>query len=232
MNRHVPIALLTAMGIFAAGCTNAEYSDKAKVTLSDGDSNSVNGSLNVKAGEPAKSAATVNGSIRIDDEAAVTSADTVNGNITVGERATARSLTTVNGSITLSDGVKVTNDVTTVNGALTLDKGADVSGKLENVNGHIRLTEAHVGGGIHTSNGDIEVGTNSKVEGGIKIEREGMGFHFGKNRIPVVVIGPGAVVDGPLTFERKVTLYVSDSAKIGPVTGAEAVKFSGNSPPG
>jgi DUF4097 and DUF4098 domain-containing protein YvlB len=220
------------MGVFGAGCTNAEYSDKEKIDVNDGDGSSVNGSISVKAGQPAKSVSTVNGSVRIDDEAAVTSADTVNGNIAVGERATAASLTTVNGSITLEDGVKVTRDVTTVNGALTLDKGADVTGKLQNVNGHIRLSEAHVGGGIQTSNGDIEVGANSKVEGGIKIEREGMGFHFGKNRIPRVVIGPNAVVDGPLTFERKVTLYVSDSAKIGPVTGAEAVKFSGNNPPG
>jgi cytoskeletal protein CcmA (bactofilin family) len=141
-------------------------------------------------------------------------------------------LETVNGSITLDDGVKVANNVTTVNGKLILDKGADVGGRLENVNGTIRLTEAHVGKGIHTTSGDIEIGANSKVEGGIKVEREGMGFHFGKNSIPRIVIGPGAVVEGPLTFERKVNLYVSDSAKIGPVTGAEAVKFSGENPPG
>jgi hypothetical protein len=233
MNRYVPLAMLAVMGIFSAACTNADYNDDKEVNDSGkGKTSSVNGSISVRAGQPAQDVETVNGSIRIDDDAAVNSGETVNGSITVGQRATARSLETVNGSITLDDGVKVAKDVETVNGKLILDKGADVGGKLGNVNGEIRLTEAHVGGGIHTTSGDIEIGANSKVEGGIKVEREGMGFHFGKNSVPRVVIGPGAVVDGNLTFERKVNLYVSDTAKIGPVTGAEAVKFSGATPPG
>jgi DUF4097 and DUF4098 domain-containing protein YvlB len=233
MNRYVPIAMLAVIGIFA-GCTNADYSDDKEANSDDGGgkTSSVNGSISVQAGQPATNVETVNGSIKVDDEGAVTTGETVNGSITLGQHATAKSLETVNGAITLDDGVKVSSDVTTVNGKLTLDKGADVGGRLENVNGTIRLTEAHVGGGIHTTSGDIEIGANSKVEGGIKVERESMGFHFGKNSVPRVVIGPGAVVDGPLTFQRKVNLYVSDSAKIGPVTGAEAVKFSGDRPPG
>ena len=231
MNRYVPIAMLAALGVLT-GCTNADYSDDKEASSGSGKTSAVNGSISVRAGQPAQDVETVNGSIRIDDEAAVTDGETVNGSISLGQRATAQSLETVNGAITLEDGVKVAKDVTTVNGKLTLDKGADVGGKLENVNGTIRLTEAHVAGGIRTTSGDIEIGANSKVEGGIKIERESMGFHFGKNSVPRVVIGPGAVVDGPLTFERKVNLYVSDTAKVGPVTGAEAVKFSGETPPG
>jgi hypothetical protein len=38
-------------------------------------------------------------------------------------------------------------------------------------------------------------------------------------------------VQGDLRFERKVRLLVSDKATIGPVTGATAVPFSGDSPP-
>jgi hypothetical protein len=48
---------------------------------------------------------------------------------------------------------------------------------------------------------------------------------------PVIVIGPGATVQGELRFERKVKLYVSDKATIGTVIGATAVPFSGETPP-
>jgi len=45
-----------------------------------------------------------------------------------------------------------------------------------------------------------------------------------------VVIGPGAVVKGTLSFQREVKLYVSDRATIGPVEGATVNKFSGEHP--
>ncbi len=49
---------------------------------------------------------------------------------------------------------------------------------------------------------------------------------------PRVVVGPGATVEGAMKFDRAVRLYVSDTATIGPVTGATPVKFSGDQPPG
>jgi hypothetical protein len=39
------------------------------------------------------------------------------------------------------------------------------------------------------------------------------------------------VIRGKLHFDRKVALYVSDHASIGPVEGAKAIVFSGNHPP-
>jgi hypothetical protein len=39
------------------------------------------------------------------------------------------------------------------------------------------------------------------------------------------------VVDGPLVFEREVKLYVHDSARIGQVSGATVVHYSGDRPP-
>ena len=42
---------------------------------------------------------------------------------------------------------------------------------------------------------------------------------------------PGAVVQGDLRFEREVTLYVSDKATIGRVSGATAIIFAGESAP-
>jgi hypothetical protein len=74
------------------------------------------------------------------------------------------------------------------------------------------------------------------VENGIRVKRSfclciNAGV-FSNPRVanPRVVIGPGAVVQGPLVFERKVTLYVSDTATIGDVVGATSVRFSGLSP--
>ncbi len=118
-----------------------------------------------------------------------------------------------------------------MNGSITLDNGADVAGKLTNVNGGIKLDAAHVGGGIATVNGDITVGANSRVEGGIFVDENHSLLNWGTSHKPRIVIGPHAVVQGKLTFKREVDLYVSDSATIGAVEGASVQKFSGDQPP-
>ncbi len=225
-----------AAAALLCACMNMEDSsggDKGSSASEGGSRQTVNQSVSVQAGEKTGDVSTVNGSVRIANDAAVETAETVNGSITLGANSTAASLSTVNGGITLDKGARVAGKVATVNGSMTLAEGADVTGRLGNVNGHIRLDAAHVGGGITTTNGDIDIGANSRVEGGILVEKQSSPFNFswGKRNVPRVVIGPGAVVDGTLRFERKVELYVSDTAKIGPVEGAEPVKFSGDEPP-
>jgi len=106
-----------------------------------------------------------------------------------------------------------------------------VSGKVSNVNGGIALTAAHVGGGIETTSGDIDVGANSHVDGGILVNQDNSWFHFGVSRDPRIVIGPHAVVQGDLVFKRTVQLYVSDSATVGKIDGAKPIKFTGDKPP-
>jgi hypothetical protein len=232
-----PVFVLTAALGILAGCINAS-DDQQKAVNSDltasgaGGTRTVNGSIHVPAGQANGDIATVNGSIHVDDNAALTEAHTVNGSIGIGAHATANSLNTVNGGITLADGAHISHDISSVNGGLTLKNGADVDGPIANVNGDIVLQGAHVAGGITTVNGDINVGSNSHVEGGILVKRESSSwFHFGNSK-PKIVIGPGAVVQGNLHFEREVALYVSDTATIGPVSGATPVKFSGPNPPG
>jgi hypothetical protein len=196
----------------------------------DGDgSTKVNGSVHVPAGKAADEARTVNGSVHIDDNATVTSASTVNGSIRLGEHASATSLKTVNGSVTLGKGARVSESAGSVNGDLTLADGAEVGGHLTNVNGKIRLDSAHVAGGIKTVNGGINILGASRVENGIMVDKPS-GIMF-NSEDPVIVIGPGAIVQGDLRFERKVKLYVSDKATIGTVIGATAVPFSGETPP-
>jgi hypothetical protein len=193
------------------------------------DTDKVNGSVHVEAGQQAGDVSTVNGAVRVAAGASVHEASTVNGAVELGDKAQATSLGTVNGAISMGRGSRVSGEVDTVNGRIELAEGADVGGKLGNVNGTIVLDAAHVAGGIHTVGGDITVGANSHVEGGILVEKPSGWFNF-NNRTPVVVIGPHAVVQGTLEFRREVELKVSDSAQIGPVKGATVVKFSGATP--
>jgi hypothetical protein len=233
----LPLALLALLAL--GGCINESDSGgsgggsnkvNGSVTAGEGGAQTVNGSIRVPDGQHTKTVSTVNGSIHISPNAVVEEARTVNGSIAVGEHAGADALGTVNGGVTLDPGAHVTRSVATVNGALHLTD-AEVGGLLSNVNGAIDLQAAHVGGGIHTVNGDIDVGTNSHVEGGILVQKPSPSLFNWGNRTPRIVIGPGAVVQGELRFERPVQLYVSDKATIGPVTGASPIRFSGDHPP-
>ncbi|HET6430648.1 hypothetical protein [Dyella sp.] len=190
----------------------------------------VNGSVTVETGQSAGDVSTVNGAVRVQDGATVREASTVNGAVELGEKAHAREIGTVNGAITLGAGSQVSGKVEAVNGSIRLDRGAEVGGHASNVNGSISLDAAHVAGGLGTVAGDITVGADSRVEGGIVVDKPGGWFHLGHQRTPHVVIGPHAVVQGTLDFRREVVLQVSDTAQIGPVKGATPVKFSGATP--
>lgn len=197
--------------------------------LARDDIDKVNGSIEVRNGEQAGNLSTVNGGIRIDAAGSAGEVSTVNGGIRLGDQARAESLETVNGGIEIGDGARVAGTVETVNGGVRLGKSADVGGRATTVNGRIALAAAHIGGGIETVGGDIEVGADSRVEGGILVKKPG-GWSWGESRKPRIVIGPRAVVQGALTFERDVELHVSDSATIGAIKGATATKFSGEQP--
>lgn len=199
------------------------------------DASTVNGSVHVEANAKADKASTVNGSIHLAEGARVGRVETVNGGVDLAEHATADRVTTVNGHVTLASNATVTGDVTAVNGALSLATGSAVNGKLTNVNSHITVDGAHIGQGITTVNGDIDITGNAVVDGGIKVVKPKdngiFGIHFGSDNVPTITIGPGATVNGPLTFERPVKLFISDQAHVaGPITGAQAVKFPGATP--
>ena len=175
----------------------------APLAHAEEDISKVNGSIEAAAGQHYRDLETVNGSIRIGDGTQARDASTVNGSITVGDRAQVDGLETVNGAIRLGTGVKVSSGIETVNGAIGL-VGTELAGDIE------------------TLNGDVTVGIGSRVKGGITVERNTGWFQGKGRRDPRVVIGPDAVVEGPLVFKREVHLHVHRSARIGPVTGAEA----------
>lgn len=211
----LPLALSLALPAFAAQ-----------------DIDKVNGSITVEAGQEAGDLSTVNGSIKIGAGARTGKAETVNGSITVAENVTAGGLETVNGSIRVSGNGKLSSDVETVNGGVFVDRGGDVRGSIETVNGAVGLVDTDLTGGITTVNGDVTVGVDSHVKGGIRYNKPNRSWFSFNQRDPKVIIGPNAIVEGPLVFERKVELYVHSSAKTGPVTGATPVRFDGATPPG
>ena len=190
------------------------------------------GNIEVAAGDHTGNLSTVNGSSRYGENAVVGTAHAVNGSISLESHASAAELQTVNGPIELAPHARVSGKLHTVNGKLvSLADGSEVGGALVNVNGAIKVAAAHVGSGIDTVSGGIELGPNAHVDGGIHVRKPGGFFNFSAEDVPRIVIGPGSVVGGTLNFERPVKLYVSDKATIGPVQGATAVTVSGERPP-
>jgi cytoskeletal protein CcmA (bactofilin family) len=197
-----------------------------------GENSRVMGDIEVAAGEHTADVSTVNGSIHIRENAVVGNAHTVNGSISVDPHASTAELETVNGSIRLGQGARASGEVHTVNGELSLANDAEVSGSLQNVNGAIRVAAAHVGGSIETVAGGIELGPDAHVDGGIHVHADNSLWGWDGGNVPRIVIGPGCRVGGALNFERKVSLYLSDNATVGPVQGATPVRYSGERPPG
>ena len=188
----------------------------------------VNGSIVAQAGKPYGDVDTVNGSITLEPGAMVDDAETVNGSIRARDDITANRLSTVNGSIRVGERARIRGGVETVNGSIFIDRGSTVGDDVATVNGAIGLVDTDVAGDIETVSGDITVGVGSHVSGGITVHKPGSNWfpvQVNKRR-PRIVIGPGAVVEGPLKFEREVSLYVHETARTGPVSGATATPYS------
>ena len=190
------------------------------------DIDKVNGSITAEASQTYGSLETVNGSIHIESGARVEDAETVNGSIKAADNIHADSLSTVNGSIRVGEQARIGGPIETVNGSVFVDRGGNIARNVETVNGAIGLVDTDLGGNIETVNGDITVGAGSHVKGGIKVEKpNSQWMSIGKRKPPRIIVGPNARIDGALVFEREVKLYVHRSAKIGPVTGATAIRY-------
>ena len=223
MNRTLLFTVLLA----TAGVAQAHDEQRIR------DIDKVNGSITAEAGQFYGDLSTVNGGIDLQRGAKVEDVETVNGGIEAGDEVVARSVSTVNGGIRFGQRAQVDGDVETVNGGIFFDRGSNVRRGVSTVNGGIGLVDTDLGGGIETVNGDITVGVGSHVKGGIHVEKPSgnMGMQWGKQRIPRIVIGPNAVVDGALVFERDVVLYVHDTARIGSVRGATPKSYNTATPP-
>jgi len=215
------LTVALALSLAAVASTAAAQEDISKV----------NGSISAEPGQRYGDLDTVNGSIRVDDGVETGDIETVNGGIKVGDGARTGSISTVNGGVRLAGGVIARGNVETVNGSIFADRRSQIEGSVETVNGGIGLVETRLAGDIETVNGDVTVGVGSVVNGGIHIKKPSFSISLTPNRKPRVIIGPNAVVNGALQFEREVVLYVHRSAKTGTVTGATPVAFDTDTAP-
>ena len=193
----------------------------------------INGRIVAEAGQQYGNLDTVNGSIELGNGVRAADVETVNGSIRGGNDVAAADVSTVNGSIQLGERARIGGSVETVNGSLFIGRGGDVRGNVQTVNGGIGVVDTDIGGDIGTVNGDITVGVGSHVRGGLRVEQPGKSWlpRFGKARIPRIVIGPDAVVDGPLVFEREVKLYLHATARTGSIRGASAQRYTARTAP-
>jgi len=116
--------------------------------------------------------------------------------------------------------------VSTAGGSIVLDDHADVAGRVSTRTGN-PSQNAHVGGGIVI---DVATSTSVRIARGERDSRETILLPVHQCRLvlqPPRGCRAGRGVQGPLIFERKVMLYVSDTATIGDVVGATSVRFSG-----
>lgn len=203
----------------------------------------------VPEGAAAKAISTANGDVRIGAGAHVDSIKTVSGEVAVGARAVIKKgIRTVSGGIFVGAGGSVGGNVGAASGPVTLGPGASAKGRVSSVTGEVRLLPgarvagdavtangnivldaASVGGNVHSSLGDIEVGAHSAVGGGIRVKRPRLSQAVA--RPPRVIVGPEATVTGSLVFEHPVELFVHSTARIGEVFGATPVRFTSVFPP-
>ncbi|MCL7715540.1 hypothetical protein [Stenotrophomonas mori] len=215
MKRLLLLALLLPLGQAMAG----------------DDISKVNGSIRTDANGVYRDLDTVNGSIHLASHVRARDVDTVNGSIRADEYVQARNLETVNGTIRSGTGLVVSGGLETVNGSIFVDQGGRISDDVETVNGSIGLVRSEVGGDVKTVNGDITIGVGSHVRGGVRVSKPTFSLSLTPPRRPRVIVGPEAVVEGTLSFEREVRLYVHESARIGPVSGATVRRFDTESAP-
>jgi DUF4097 and DUF4098 domain-containing protein YvlB len=218
--RRTLLALALALAMTGAQAHNEDQ----------GDISHVNGGITAEAGHTYGDLDTVNGGISLRAGSVADDVETVNGGISIEDDVQVHSLETVNGGIHADQRVKVAGDAQTVNGGLSFDFNSRVGGDVATVNGGIKIKQTEVIGEVRTVNGDITIGAKSLVHQGIKVEKP-HGISWGKQRTPRIVIGPNAVVQGTLTFERQVELFVHTTAKIGTVTGATAHPYTDTLPP-
>ena len=214
----------------ALACPAALAHDDDDSTAKGGNISHVNRGITAEAGRQYGDLETVNGGISIEAGASADTVETVNGGISVDDHARLGSLETVNGGITAGQDVQVARGAETVNGGIRFEFGSSVGRDVTTVNGGITVKKTHVGGRIETVNGDITVGNGSVVEGGILVQKP-QGISWGRQRTPRIIIGPNAVVNGTLRFEREVELFVHPSAKIGAVSGATVQRYTDTLPP-
>jgi hypothetical protein len=187
----------------------------------------------LKSGEPHGSVYSVDGDVHVQPLAHVRKISVVDGDILLGNWAHASGLRSVDGRIALGHGAVCTGDVKTVTGRIQLADGVRVDGGVHTLTGSIDADNAYIGGRLETVAGRVRLTGATHVAKGILLPKPDPSMtvdHHEERRVPVLVIGPGVVVDGPIVAMRGGVLKVSRKAKIGEVHGIAVQWFDGAAP--
>lgn len=225
------VVILFAVTALGAGCNASVNED---ITVAEGARHrgsemTINGDVEIGRNADASTSdfKTVNGSIRVGDGAKVSNCATVNGKLVFGDNTESGDLKTVNGNLRLGKNARVNGRIQLVNGSIELNKGTIVSRDVATVNGKIEMWGTEVGGDLSNVNGGMLVTEGSTVKGDLIVREASDDPH---SKRPRIIIGPDSRVVGELIFERPVKLYIHETARTGPITGAEAQSFSGDEP--
>lgn len=223
-------ALLSGALLTACNASVNEDVHVTGATHGDGGAVTLNGDVFVEADTVREDGdfSTVNGNIRVAERAHVQSVRAVNGSIILAASAHAHDVESVNGRFELGPDAQISGSVKLVNGDVSLAPGSMVGGNLQTVNGGIESHGATIDGNVANYLGGMLITEQSVVKGNLTVHKP-EDMESGK-KPPRIVIGPGSKVLGRLKFERPVELYVHESAEIGPIDGAEAIRYSGALP--
>lgn len=247
--------LLAATPVAAQQNTNKVSDDiKVQAGQTVGNLKTISGDIELKAGAQAGRASTVSGDIDLESGAKAGALTTVSGDIDGGDFAQLGDLATVSGDIKLGQDARtgaakstsgdihygrnaVLKQAETVSGEIFIAQGGAVAGDIKTISGSIGLIGTRLDGSVTTYVGDVTIGIGSHVKGGLTVRKpergnSALGFNNnnrvtinGPQRIPRIIIGPDAVIEGALVFEHEVKLYVHASAKTGAISGATAQRF-------
>ncbi len=233
MKKIIVLILATTFSLSACGGFMGSKNVAANTDAPNKDYDTVNGSITVGSDSHVGDLSTVNGSVKVASNSKVGEASTVNGSVVFAGSVSAKSAETVNGSIKLGENCEVIENVETVNGSIVAGSGCNIGGNFESVNGKLKATNANIEGGIETVNGNIYLLDGTVVDDDIVIKKSKSFFGSGNKKAPKVVLGKNVVVNGDLDFQRKVKLYLHDSADIDDreVDNAEIILFSGDERP-
>jgi hypothetical protein len=188
----------------------------------------------IAAGTFPRSVYSVDGDVQVQSHGRTEKVHSVDGDVTLGAFARASAIDTVSGRVELGRQAVCEDDLADVDGDVVLARGARVGGDMRTYDGGLQADDAEIDGAIRTVSGRIELRGITHVGKGIFLDRpkpsNGSDSEAAR-RLPVIVIGPGVVVDGPIVAQRGGTLRVSRQARIGPVRGLTTQWFEGT-PPG
>lgn len=162
----------------------------------------------------------VSGDISLADGAQAKAIKGVDSPIRLGAKAQAENIRSVSGDIHLGSRSRVEDDIRSVTGPVAVAEGASIGGSISTLTANVTLQSAFVADSVSTVSGRLVFSGSSNV-GSVRFESPDPDETNPEVlRLPVLLVGPRVVVNGPIEADRGATIVASRSSRLGPVSGA------------